>query len=137
MLIRSAVACATVIACVAVAYVVLGISTSAEAEKTLHAINLTTVVVERFVDQEGRWPQSWNELRLVTAASAPSMYEWPKHAKELSTYVTIDFQAKLDEVAASSTDDFDAILPVGAHYSYRDRGYVKTLIDTAEEKASN
>jgi len=113
------------------------ISTSAHAEKTLHAINLTTVVVDRFVQQERRWPNSWAELHKVKSAQVPSMYAWPGDAAKLPDFVVIDFDADLHVIANQCVDEFEAIHPAGAYYPYKDRGYVKALIETAKRHAAD
>jgi len=110
----------------------LGISSSLHAEQTLHAITLATVVVDHYVQQERRWPKSWAELHKVVSVEAPSMYSWPADAETIQQFVSIDFHANLSDVASQSGEQFNAINPRGAYYPYKDRWYVKALIDTVK-----
>ena len=111
--------------------VYLGISSSLHAERTLHSINLSTVVVDRFIQQEQRWPKSWDDLRSVQAVDAPSMYSWPEDAETVREFVAIDFDANVLTVASQTADDFDAIKPIGSYYPYKKYGYVDSLIESA------
>ncbi len=79
-LIRAIVAAVLVVAVAIGVCAYFGISNSLRAEQTLHAINVATVVVDRFIQQEQRWPNSWNELHEVQTVDAPSMYSWPDDA---------------------------------------------------------
>ena len=114
----------------------LGISTSLHAEKTLHAINLVTVVVDRFIQQEQRWPNSWDDLRSVQTVDAPSMYSWPDDADIIQEFVTIDFNGDLTVIALQTADDFDAIEPIGSYYPHKDYGFVDSLIESAKTATS-
>ena len=46
-----------------------GISVSLQAENTLHATIFTIQLVQQFVAENRRWPQSWDELDLNQAKS--------------------------------------------------------------------
>ena len=111
--------------------VFIGISTSLQAEKTLHAIGLVTVVVDRFIQKEHRWPKSWEDLRTVSAGDRTSaMYSWPDDVEVLQRRVMINFDADLKTIASQTIDDFDAIQPIGPCYSYKHYGYIRPLIET-------
>jgi len=116
--------------------VCLAISSSVHAEKTLHAVNFVTIVVDRFVQQEHRWPKSWDELRTVEATGVGSMYSWPADVDILRQFVTISFDADMGVIASQTVDDFDAIRPIGSYYPYKDYGHVKTLIETVKHSIS-
>ena len=115
----------------------LAISSSLHAEKTLHAVNFVTVVVDRFVQQYHRWPKSWDELRRVQATGVGSMYSWPADADAVRQFVTIDFNADMGVIASQTVDDFDAITPIGSYYPYKDYGHVQSLIETVKRRASS
>jgi len=114
------------------ASVYYSISTSLHAEMTLHAINLVTVVVDRFVQQENRWPKSWDDLQVVRAVDVPSCYSWPDDAETLRDFVAIDFDADLTTLGSQTVEEFDAIGPTGAYYPYKDYGFIQALIENAK-----
>lgn len=55
------------------------------AENALHATNRMTVVVRRFVEQEGRWPRSRDDL-LAVSAPVPSCFFWQENRAEAERY---------------------------------------------------
>jgi hypothetical protein len=97
---------------------------------------LATVVVDRFIQQEQRWPNSWDDLRGVQTVDAPSMYSWPEDADTIQEYVTIDFDVDVNVIASQTADDFDAIEPIGSFYPYKDYGFVDSLIESAKTATS-
>jgi hypothetical protein len=114
------------------ACVYLGISSSLHAERGLHSINLVTVLVDRFLQQEKRWPTSWKDLYTITDAKAPSMYSWPKDSETVQEFVAIDFDANLSRIASQTVEDFDAIKPIGSCYDYKQYHFVSSLIEDAK-----
>lgn len=113
-------------------YVVRGIATSMHAESTLHAINLVTVVVDCFIQQENRWPKSWTDLHAVNTVDAPSMYSWPHDAETVKDLLAMEFKTDLATIASQSAEEFDAIRPVGPCYPYDHYGFVDSLIENAK-----
>ena len=111
----------------------LGISTSLHAERSLHAVNLMTVVADNFVRQEKRWPNSWNELRSVKFVDAPSMYSWPHDFDAVHELVVIEFDTDIATIASQSIERFDKITPIGACYPYKDYGFVESLLQAAKD----
>jgi len=87
-----------------------------EGEKTFHSFVLATAVVERFIQQENRWPTSWDDLQVVDTVEAGSMYSWPNDAKIVQDYVTIDFDADLTTIGSQRVEEFDSIGPIQAGY---------------------
>lgn len=108
-----------------------GVSTSLQAENTLHAILLTTVVVDHYVQQEHRWPESWTALQKVA-----NVNDWPADAETVQQFVSVNFDVTLGEVASQTVEQFNAISPKRPCYPYKDRGQVKALIDTAKKAVS-
>ena len=50
-----------------------GVTASLQAEEDLHATLFTIRLVEQFVHENGRWPQSWSDLeQLAFPSDAPS-----------------------------------------------------------------
>jgi hypothetical protein len=130
--------------CVGVGMIYVGVSRSLRAEENLHATLFVIRVVEQFVDENGRWPKSWQELeRTKVPSSAPSPlndgltsvvyiggqhgYEWPAESAQLQERVTIDFQADHEAIIGQNPMDFQAIQPIGPYYEYRDYGFVSSL----------
>ncbi len=113
-----------------------GVSTSLEAEKTLHAILLTTTVVDHYVQQEHHWPESWAALHKVASVKEPSCYDWPADAETMQHFISINFDMTLSDVASQTIEQFDAITPKGPCYPYQDQCQVKALIDTAKKVVS-
>jgi hypothetical protein len=110
--------------CVGGGLAYLGISTSLQAEQTLHATVFTISLVEKFVDQNGRWPRSWEELAHIQnptdSAVENNLYHWPKTSAELQQRVMIDFAADPATIASQDPMQFTAIRPIGPYYEYRD-----------------
>src|SRR5262249_24801914 len=104
-----------------------GISTSVTAEKNLHATILAVIVVERFVEERGRWPRSWEELEGLKGTDHRNGYVWPKSAAEIRRRVAIDFDADPREVARQDPMTFTAIRPIGPYYEYRRYDFVPAL----------
>jgi hypothetical protein len=101
-----------------------GISISLQAEKTLHAWEFAVRLVDQFVQENGRWPASWEELQKVKSAG-----QWPS---ELRERVAIDFKADMVVVARQDPMRFDAIKPIGPYYDFREV-YVPQLQETLKE----
>jgi hypothetical protein len=121
--------------CVGGWIVYISISTSLQAERTLHATRFTICLVEQFVHDKGRWPTSWDELeRFPFPSNTPSslnandnIYEWPGKAKQVKECVAINFQIDQSVVANQDPTDFTAIFPIGPCYEFRDNGFLPAL----------
>jgi hypothetical protein len=112
------------------------ISTSLHAECTLHAINLVTVLVDKYVDREGKWPRCWEDLRTVSPGDRYTVYSWPQDSERVQSYVTVDFDVDLASLAKQDVEGFDAIRPIGSYYPYKCDGYIAALIETIKKKTS-
>lgn len=124
----------------------LGASMALKAEKNLHATLFTICLVEQFVHDTGRWPNSWEELRQIKFPStAPSPqtreisvvriggqhgFNWPEEAANIQQCVQIDFQADPHVIANQDVAKFSAIKPIGPYYEYRYYGFVDSLQET-------
>lgn len=129
-----------------VAMCVVGMIGGALAEENLHATIFAVRLVEQFVNDNGRWPNSWNELEntpFPSAAPSPLNretsairiggahgYDWPAESKHLQKCVRIDFDVNVDQVIAQDPMEFEAIWPLGAYYEFRDYGFVQSLQET-------
>jgi type II secretory pathway pseudopilin PulG len=115
-----------------------GVSTSLRAEKNLQATRFAIRLVDQFVSDKGRWPQSWQELKeLQFPGPHPSPVnsglvgwssDWPTDLQEC---VAIDFRADAAAVAQQDPMTFDAIKPIGPCYPYAD--FVSTLQQTLKK----
>ncbi len=113
------------------------VSVSIQAECALHAVNLTTVVVDKYVAREGKWPRSWDDLRTVSSVNAPTMYSWPEDWQKVRLYVTVDFDADPATLATQTVEEFDAIRPIGPSYPYKQYGHVADLLNTLKKSTSS
>lgn len=111
------------------------ISVSVHAEYTYHAANLVTVVLNKYVEREGRWPRSWEDLRTVNSVSRWGMYSWPEDWEKVREYVIVDFDLDAATVAGQAVEEFNGVKPIGAYYPFKDLGYTAELIETARRKA--
>jgi hypothetical protein len=115
-----------------VAYV--SCSVAIRAEYTLHAVNLATVVVDKYVEREGTWPASWDELATVSTVNHWAMYSWPEDREKVQSRVTVDFAADPATLAKQNVEEFDAIKPIGPSYPYKHDGHVAALLETLRKK---
>ncbi len=115
----------------------LGISTSLHAENTLHAILNTMEEVERFVAAERRWPRSWSELAPYAEEFSHDAEAWRVESQTRQTYMQIDFDCDLNDVASQTPEQFRAIYPTGAVYPYEHYWILDELLDTAKRIAAS
>jgi hypothetical protein len=133
--------------CVGVGMIYVGVSRSLRAEENLHATLFVIRVVEQFVDENGRWPKSWQELERIKVPNSPVSplndvvysggqggYAWPAATAQLQERVTIDFQVDQMAIIGQKLMDFQAIKPIGRCYEYRDYGFVSSLQKTLAKK---
>jgi hypothetical protein len=142
----AAVAILVAATCVGGSMAYLGISASLRAEENLHSTTFVIRLVEQFVAEQKRWPQSWQELEsLPFSSEAPRPgngelsvvriggqhgYEWPAASKDLQRRVAIDFGVDPMKVAEQDPMSFTAIKPIGPYYEYRHYGFVQSLQET-------
>ncbi|MBN1851716.1 MAG: hypothetical protein JW829_03300 [Pirellulales bacterium] len=94
---------------------------------------MATVLIDRYVQREHKWPSSWDDLCTVPLDNTWAGYEWPDDVERVRLYINIEFGVELQVVASQTADKFDAIRPTGACYPYRHYGYVDALIQTAKD----
>jgi hypothetical protein len=102
-------------------------------EHALHAVNLVTVVVDEYVQKEGRWPSSWQDLKDATSTARWGEYTWPDDREDLQRQVVVDFDADLALLAMQTPEEFDAIRLAESCRPYKQYGYVAELIETAKK----
>jgi hypothetical protein len=107
-----------------------GISVSLRAEDTLHATIFTIQLVQQFVAENKRWPQSWDELESLSVADPAPRYAWPAASNELQRRVSIDFAVSPLTVADQDPWNFTAIKPIGPCYPGAEHSFVGSLQDT-------
>jgi hypothetical protein len=126
-----------------------GIAESSQAKENLYSTLFTIRLVEQFVHDYGRWPQSWRELEQMPDPATSTLplnetlaaariggahsYEWPAQSTQLQDRVTIDFSADSNTIINQDPMQFQAIKPRGPHYEYRDYGFVESLQSTLKD----
>jgi len=129
--------------------VYVGIKVSLQAEENLHATLFTIRLVDQFVHDNGRWPQSWAELEQMSFPSdAPSPlngelaviriggshgYDWPGRSPHLQERVSIAFDVDAQAIVTTPFMEFNAIKPIGSYYEYRDYGFVESLQESLKK----
>jgi hypothetical protein len=119
---------------------------SLRAEENLHATIFTIRLVEQFVYETGRWPDSWVELEQMEFPSeSPSPLndwgpyrddqDWPGRSPRLQQCVVVDFDADIERIINQDPMEFDSIQPNGPGYEYRDYEYVPSLQETLRKSA--
>lgn len=118
-----------------------GVHISLDAERNLHTTRFVIRLVEKFVQDNKRWPVSWQELEATKPPEhnqseqlAALFGPWPECAKEVEKRVSIDFQADVEKIIREDAFVFEAIKPVGRHYEYRDYGDVNELQRTLRQR---
>jgi hypothetical protein len=130
-----------------------GISTAIRAEHNLHSTLYVVRLVDEFVYEKNRWPQSWDELeklKFTGDAYTPRNgelnalriggameFQWPDSSPTMRQRVRIDFDADLHEIAEQTPMTFEAIKPIGPYYEYRDYGIVDSLQQTVRQCLEN
>ncbi|MEX1231983.1 MAG: hypothetical protein WEB58_17190 [Planctomycetaceae bacterium] len=79
-------------------FVVRMIYVADKSERDLHALICTIDVVEAYVNEYGRWPDSWDDLENVKGSKRSSIYEWPRHRTEIERRIDVDFGLDLDDI---------------------------------------
>jgi len=116
---------------VVVQLVYFGVSVASRSERGLHAMCLSVVLVQKYIERSGEWPKSWKDLESVSDVEV-GMFVWPRDSVEIQKDVEINFHVTISDVASQESDVFDAIKPrVPAYRSYK--GYVYSLIETARK----
>lgn len=109
---------------------------SLKAEETLHATNLVILVVEAHLTaNNGKWPQSWNELEQTRYGKAVGGWRWPDDSGAIQLRVKVDFAQTTQDVLAEGVDDFSAIQQLPPSYSMN-RSLVLQLLNTAKVSTS-
>jgi hypothetical protein len=103
------------------------VSVSLEAERTLHATLFTVRLVDQFVAERGRWPNSWDELESLPTTHDLLGTSWPAASAQIQRRVRIEFLAEPQRIARQDPMSFTAISPIGPYYEYRDYGAVASL----------
>jgi hypothetical protein len=117
-----------------------------QAELNLHSTLYVIRLVDHFVQEHGRWPDSWAELEAMPFGSegpktgAPGSnivriggamdFDWPRQSSELRDRVAIDFTVDEPDVVAQDVVEFKAIHPIGPYYNYWKYGFIEELQDS-------
>jgi hypothetical protein len=123
-------AAAMVVATIAVFMIWQGISISLRAENTLHAYSLCLDLLEDYIKENQKWPDSWEALATVRPKES-SIWDWPNDIGAIRKRVEIDFSLRLDQVAAMRPDSFSAVKQIGPNYGV-DEAEIRQLIALAD-----
>jgi len=104
------------------------VTTARHAEHAFHAVLLTSQLTTSYVIEHQDWPRSWSDLESVRNTST-ALYQWPADADLVKQYVSIDFSAKLEDLARLDPKSFQAIQPIGSVYGTYRAAYTP-LLDT-------
>jgi hypothetical protein len=106
---------------VAVAFVVWRTEVAIRAEKTLHAVILVCDRLKAFVDENERWPESWDELLTARKPPRESIYAWPSDIGRIREVVSVDFSISVEQSGTQDPDFFAPVKPIGPCFeNYRD-----------------
>ncbi len=96
-----------------------------------HAVRVMFVVVTDFLRKnEGRWPQSWEELEAMP--SAGNWYD-PINFELMKREVLIDFDVSLEQLATESPAEFQAIRPKNPVFDFSRDPRLVILLTTIQE----
>jgi len=104
-----------------------------QAERVLHATQLVTLVAEKYVQDYGKWPTSWDDLERIPFPDR-AMYRWPGDSERVKALVHVDFGVSLEQLAKNSPRGFQAIKPLKPTFDTYDL-YFDSLLATIRHSA--
>jgi hypothetical protein len=108
-----------------------GVTTSLEAEKTLHVYTATLDILTVYLKHNhGKWPTSWDDLVGVSPSSQIPDYRWPEDIAEFRKRVRIDFELTGAQVAAMDPEHFSAVEQIGPNYGPNE-AWIRQLLNVA------
>lgn len=139
------------ICAVGILFVKITVKRAGEAEQNLQATIFAISLVEKFFDEHGRWPKSWDDLAGLKISGDPTTldrkrtdvtriggrrsYDWPVELHEIRKRVFIDFEVDITTLAIQDVMDFSAIKPNGPSYNYRNYGLIESLQNSIRKVA--
>jgi hypothetical protein len=97
-------------------YLYRDVSTSLDAEMTLHSYTSTLAALTRFVESTGRWPKSWEELIAADRGQSRGWLNSPEGLADLQSRVKVRFDLDLKDIAAMTPETFSAVVQRDPHY---------------------
>jgi hypothetical protein len=91
-----------------------------QSENTYHAELLTMNLVCEFVEQEKRWPSSWDDLRDVDPGGGFGVWNWPGVIADVQALVEIDFAFDINTMDEVSYETFSGITPKRTIFDHDD-----------------
>lgn len=153
---RGCLYCFLAVGVVLLVVVGLGIYAGYEAmqeEFNLHSTLYVIRLVDHFVQEHGRWPESWTELEAMPFGSespregAPGTniiriggamhFNWPEQSAELRQRVDIDFTIDEAKVVDADVVEFQPIHPTGPSFNYWKYGFIEELQDSLREATND
>jgi hypothetical protein len=123
---------------------------SMQAEQNLHSTLFVIRLVNHYVQEHGRWPDSWKELEAMQFGSESPRsgaegtnivriggamnFKWPEQSRELRERVAIDFVINEADVVAQDVVEFKPIHPIGPYFNYWKYGFIEDLQDSLAEQ---
>ena len=114
-------------------YLYRGVSTSLDAEMTLQAYLPTMDALTRFVESNGKWPKSWEELIAADRGQTRGWPNSPEGLADLQSRVNVRFDLDLKDVAAMTPETFSAVEQREPHYP-AEENLIADLLRAARDK---
>jgi hypothetical protein len=120
-----------------IAVVGLHIRRALEIEMTYGAYYSTLDALLLFMDETGRWPKNWDELRSADREKADRpRYGMSMRAPEVRELVRVDFSVTIEDVAKMDARHFTAVEAVDQGFlPWEDR--VNVVIDEAKRQVAH
>lgn len=108
---------------------------SLEAEKTYQGTLFTYELVNRYIEENGAWPGSWQDLEQISMPGRGG-FIWPKDSARVQAYVHVRFDVEISEVKDSLREwnaAWDIIGPRKPCFSLENCSEVEKLSETVEQ----
>lgn len=91
-------------------------------EERLQAFRYILAVVEAYVHEKKKWPESWADLESVDVPPF-GKYQWPDDASQIRQHIIIDFSLTLDELIKHPEKLRDSIKQRSPSYEVEDQDF--------------
>jgi hypothetical protein len=87
-----------------------------EAEKTLHAHYLVMDVLYSHVQEKGRWPSNWEDMKGTKPTGDYAFWKWPEDCERLKERIAVKFDLRDEDVYSMTPESFDLVQQKGSHF---------------------